>query len=91
MQIGPVRWIFIKSPVSRKPFTQIRKLYEVELANSKAKNLSDLEKKELLAVRERTKQVLIKKKRKEVFQSLISLIIVLAVAVVLVLVYFIFN
>jgi hypothetical protein len=72
MQIGPVRWIFIKSPTVRQPYTSIRKIYKIELANSKAKNLSDLEQQELLALREKTKKILYKKKRKEVFQNLFA-------------------
>jgi hypothetical protein len=58
MQVGPVRWIFIKSPIIRQPYTQIRKFYELELANAKAKHLSELEKTELILLREKTKKVL---------------------------------
>ena len=84
MQIGPVRWIFIKSPTIRRPYIQIRKIYEIELANSKANTLSSLKKKELLALREKTKLILKKKQQREVLQNFIALFIILVLAVILV-------
>ena len=77
MQVGPVRWIFIKSPINRQPYTHIRRFYELELANTKAKHLSELEKTELLLLREKTKRVMKQKKRKELIGSIIILVIIL--------------
>lgn len=89
MQVGSIRWIFIKSPVPHQPYTHIRKLYEVELATSKANCLSDLEKTELLKLREKTKRILIRKKRKEAINSIIVLTTIMIVAVIFV--YFIIK
>tara|TARA_R110001592_G_scaffold195524_2_gene443198 strand:- start:543 stop:812 length:270 start_codon:yes stop_codon:yes gene_type:complete len=89
MQIGPIRWIFIKSPSPHQPFTHIRKLYNVELVNFKSKHISELEKKELLVLREKTKKILLQKKRKEMINSIIILAGIMISAIIFV--YFIIK
>ena len=89
MQVVPIRWIFIKSPIPRQPYSHIRKLYEVELSNTKSKYLSDLEKKKLLSIRENTKRILIQKKKKEIRNSVFTLLGIMAVAILIV--YFIIK
>lgn len=84
MQIGPVRWIFIKSPTVRQPYAKIKKIYEIELANCKAKNLSVSKKNELLLVREKTRLILKKKKQREVLQSFLAISIIILASAILV-------
>lgn len=84
MQVGPIRWIFIKSPIPRQPYTHIRKIFEIELANSKSKNLSELEKKELIKIRERTRLILKQKQRKEATQNIVALSAVMVTAIIIV-------
>lgn len=84
MQVHPVRWIFIKSPIPRQPYTHIRKIFEIELANSKSKNLSELEKEELIKIRERTRLILKQKQRKEATQNIVALSAVMVTAIIIV-------
>lgn len=85
MQVHPVRWIFIKSPIPRQPYRQVRKIYEVELSNTVAGTTEKIDKEKLLKARERTRKVLIQKQRKEAFQNLIVITVLLAISVLVVL------
>jgi len=84
IEVGPVRWRFIKSPSPREPYKNIKKLYQVELSNLRAKTISDLDKNEILEIRERTRKTLKKKYKKELFQSSLSLFILIALSIILV-------
>lgn len=75
--IGPVRWIFIKFPTPRIPYSQIKKIYELELSNFNRGHLSDLEKLELLKIRKKTKTILAQKKRRKIIESSIVFIILI--------------
>tara|TARA_B100000809_G_scaffold266808_1_gene331812 strand:- start:7667 stop:7954 length:288 start_codon:yes stop_codon:yes gene_type:complete len=84
IEVGPIRWKFIKSASPREPYKNIKKLYEVELSNLRIKNISDLDKDEILKIRARTKSVLKKKYRKELIQNISSLSVIIISAIILV-------
>ncbi|MDG1476028.1 MAG: hypothetical protein P8Q14_02680 [Vicingaceae bacterium] len=84
IEVGPVRWKFIKSPSPREPYKNIKKLYQVELSNLRAKTISDLDKNEILKIRKRTRETLRKKYKKELLQSSLSLFILIALSIILV-------
>ena len=84
IQVGPVRWIYIKSPIPRQPYTHIRRIYEIELANSKSKNLSDLEKSELIKIKDKTRLSLKRKQQKEASQNIIISTIIMIIAILIV-------
>ena len=81
IEVGPVRWKFIKSPSPREPYKNIKKLYEVELANSKIKCLSDLNKSEILQIKQKTRSILKKKYQKELRLNIISFSVILLIAI----------
>lgn len=84
IEVGPIRWKFIKLASPREPYKNIKKLYEVELSNLRIKNISDLDKDEILKIRARTKSVLKKKYRKELIQNISSLSVIIISAIILV-------
>ena len=87
MQLNPVRWNFIKSPTTRKPYKLIRKLLEKELANTKSNTLSDLDNNQMIEIREKTKKNITHKIKKEYYERLITIGIILLISVTIV--YFI--
>ena len=82
-QVGPARWNFIRSPIPRQPYSHIRKLYEIELQNSKSNRISDLDKDEIAKIREKTRLILKQKQQKETIQSIIFLIVIIGLASIL--------
>ncbi len=84
MQVHPVQSIFIKSPIPKQPYRQIRKIYETELSNSIADSSIEIDGQKLLEARERTRKILTQKQRKEALQNLLAIIILLSVSIILV-------
>ena len=84
IQVHPVRWIFIKSPIPNQPYSQIRKIYEVELQNLTPKKNQEIDKQKLLELRIKTKKVLKQKQRKESLLNILTIIVLLIMSTILV-------
>jgi len=80
----PVRWNFIKSPKARRPYTRLKRLYEIELRNLQGPELSKSDQEARALARENTIRLMKKRARSEVVERIAVALTMIIVAFLIV-------